>query len=205
MKNVKTYKDGDRFVLVVENCTGELKAKVAELVLGILDLGEGPTELPHLSPIRVADEKVPEEKVLEDLPRKDIENAVPKKDGFMSGGRYDGKSFADAIRADGVAAAIYMLQNADAIAPGFVLSLKGKCKEAIGLDVWSRDPDTATAADFEGFVNLYGPLIGNENALGSILAQAGYSDISDFIAFAGDTMIKGAYEALLEAIRTAIE
>ena len=45
MNNVKTYRDGDRFILVVENCNGSLATKVNEFIVSIMGIEEEPIEV----------------------------------------------------------------------------------------------------------------------------------------------------------------
>ena len=60
MVNIKTYKDGDRFILVVENCIGETAQKVNSFVADLLGLSEAvkPVQVP-LKPIKVKEETPP--------------------------------------------------------------------------------------------------------------------------------------------------
>ena len=59
MVNIKTYKDGDRLILVVENCVGETATKVNRFVTELLGIEEEPIKVPNLTPIKVEEEPIP--------------------------------------------------------------------------------------------------------------------------------------------------
>lgn len=59
MVNIKTYKDGDRLILVVENCVGETATKVNRFVTDLLGIEAIPQDVPDLVPIKVTEEPVP--------------------------------------------------------------------------------------------------------------------------------------------------
>lgn len=66
LNNIKTYKDGARMILVVENCTGEIAAKVNDFILDILGFESTPATVPEIVPEQVKAEEKP-----------DLTNATP--------------------------------------------------------------------------------------------------------------------------------
>ena len=63
MNNIKSYKDGDRLILVIENCTGDTAAKVNAFVADILGINEdfpAPKEIEGVEPIVTAEIKMPD-------------------------------------------------------------------------------------------------------------------------------------------------
>ena len=72
MVNIKSYKDGDRLVLVIENCTGDIAEKTNNFITSLLGIDITPTQVP-LKPIKVAEEPMPE------IPKEEMESPKPSE------------------------------------------------------------------------------------------------------------------------------
>ena len=66
MANIKTYKDGTRLIIVVENCTGPTAEKVNNFLLDILGTAQ-PKEVPAVIPIEETEDIAPEIRIEDEI------------------------------------------------------------------------------------------------------------------------------------------
>lgn len=206
MNNVKTYKDGDRFILVVENCKGSLATKVNEFIVSIMGIEEEPTEVP-LIPLEVEEEDVPDISSCEEIlqfvnSEKQIDTDVFR---FVDG-LYKGMTYEEAEKQDGAKAVAYTFAHAKEVAPNCVEQIKEKCKERLFVDcgLGKYDPDLDSENDFRNFIDTYDSIL--NKTFKSISAQAGYENIQVMIDSARENLWRDGYAAakkkLLEIINS---
>ena len=81
MVNLKTYRDGERMVLVIENCKGELEKKVESFISDLIGLNT--SEQTNLVPVKVQEEPDPTPKITKwDREVSVKETSSPKKEAL---------------------------------------------------------------------------------------------------------------------------
>lgn len=195
MNNLKTYRDGDRFILVVENCKGSLAAKVNEFIVSIMGIKEEPTEVP-LVPLKVEDEDIPDidscEEVLQFV---DLEKHIDTDVFRFVDGIYKGMTFEEAQKKDGIKAVAYTFAHVKEVAPNCQEQILCKCKENLFYDcgLSKYDPDLDSENDFRRFIDTYDSVL--NKTFKSISAQAGYENIQTMIANARENVWRDGYAA----------
>lgn len=206
MVNVKSYKDGDRLVLVVENCTGELAEKVNHFLAEILDIVPVAKPVPGLAPLENEDE-----------PQPDISNLTPVSPGefkeaptiqaiskyVFSSGQYKGKTFEYALKKNGVAAAISIACSIKSIEQPLRDSILKYCKQMIAKDLASKDVQNDSFDAIGNFFEMYKPLA--IKGIQQILSMSGYASLEEFMVFSDEKTIRDAYEALIKALIERIQ
>lgn len=206
MVNIKSYKDGDRLILVIENCTGDLAIQVNKFLAEIIGLkNSSPKEVPALVSIPVNDEPMPEIDTLQQAHSGDfIEPPTDEeiKRFSFSDGAYKGMSVYDALKQDGIKAAVRISSKSNLLPK----NIKGKaieiCKKSIAQDLCLKNTSTASRNEIYDFFTLYSPII--EDGIKQILCMSGYSSLSDFFAFADENTLKDAYEGIVLSLREKI-
>lgn len=200
MNNIKTYKDGERLCIVVENCTGATAAKVNRFLLDILGVPVEPAEVPGLTPVEVIEDPMPltddmeiiTEEQLFDEPSP-IEEArslpVDGPSGTLGYALDTGDTYA-VVRAT-------LAPNLDERMRYTVIEL---CKEYMINDCLARVPETATRQDVQNFIVAYRPLI--KAQLIELLNADGFNDLKAFLENVSVEKLQHAYRAILEALTT---
>lgn len=201
MTTVRTYKDGDRLIIVLENCTGELAQKANAFVMDALGLpgkAPSPTPVPAVIPQTVAEpditiresDEIQEEKPFDEpLPLQNVHN-IP-----VSGGS---GTLGQAIERKDTAAIVELCVSTKTMAPQARDSVLALCKEYIRNDCLNRDPDYTGSDEIRQFFKEYEPLI--QGAIKQILESAGYSCLDDFFDLTDEYIQQDAYSSVLTAL-----
>lgn len=209
MNNVKTYKDGSRLVIVVENCTGPLAAKVNAFILDVLGMPEGePLKEEVLT--QVVPGIVPEKPVKEEIP--DVSEAeqihpgdedpfnAPIPEELARSLAVDGPSgtLGRALDTGDTAAVVKLSMQSRNMDESVRYTALKLCKQYILKDCQRRTPECTPTNEIMKFFDVYKPLIGA--AIKDILAKAGMSSLKDFFALQDEYQHQDAYGAILECI-----
>lgn len=197
MANIKSYKDGSRLILVVENCVGETAAKVNNFLLDILGTAEQ-AEVPGVVPMTMQEEYPvdmteaaeidPYEREPFEAPSpEDVVRSMPVSETLTLGEAIDNNESALVVRA------IKLLQNAD---DGTKMTGTALCKQYIWKDCQHRDPEIACTEEIMEFFKAYRPLIGV--GIKQILESSGISSLEDFFALSDEYFHRAAYKSVLD-------
>lgn len=199
VNSIKFWRDGERFIIVVDNCTGSTATKVNNFITDMLGLTpqEQPaaTPVPHITPQKPPSFKADEVlaaatpiKATTDLFRE----IVDPHDIIIEGGA---GTLGHAIESKDTAAVVRFFAEHKEHAPAQKL-----CRQYILDDCNRRDYVFATESEIRVFFSAYQPII--KDAVPQILSSAGYATIEDFFDFADICLIRDAYRAILESILT---
>ena len=188
---IKAYKDGDRLILVIENCTENLEEMLLHFLADV-------TEVPGLQPMPQTDEKI-------EIP----EEETPSKNSLllMPDEPYNGMSVQEAIDRDGVPAAIQ--------AAFFANSLNGKEKVFVMALVKKRLKEDLTArksagiekmekgkqGSLEDFFLTYEPLLAN--LIKDILVRNECASLGEFLK-TDRSILKKEYDSVFEKLLRSI-
>lgn len=201
MVNIKSYKDGDRLILVVENCTGELAVKVNKFLSEIIGLEAAPTTVPALAPPIVEEETIPNVTEQKFAMPGDF-NEPPTEQEILcykfTGGPFSGTNLKDALKKAGVKAAIEIACNTKALSKEVKGDIVGVCKQYLMDDLCKRDSKVDSLLEISKFFKLYYPLI--KGGVEQILSMSGYSDITDFLDFSDEQTQRDAYESIIQGL-----
>lgn len=201
MVNVKSYKDGDRLILVVENCTGELAVKVNKFLSEIIGIEEAPATVPALVPPVVEEEAAPDITKQKSAMPGDFNEPPTEQEvlGYeFANGPFLGMNLKDALEKSGVKAAIEIACNAKTLPKEVKENIVGICKHYLMNDLCKRDPKSDALFEISKFFKLYYPLI--KSGVEQILAMAGYSDLTDFLDFSDEQTQRDAYESIIQGL-----
>lgn len=201
MVNIKSYKDGDRFILMVENCSGELAVKVNHFLTDIMGLDAEPQKVPALIPQIVPQEKALDEPSLQPAYPGAFKEPPDVKEisaYVLTEGKYSGETVQQAIMKYGLNAAIDISCHAKAIDQTLQKQIIEKCKQIIYADVENRNAETDTMEEITTFFNQYNPLI--ESGVKRILEMSGYETLDDFFTFAEETIQRDAYYSIVNGL-----
>lgn len=203
MTNIKSYKDGPRLILVIENCTGELARKCNAFLADIVGIDATPEPIPALAPIHVKDDPPPTEQALAQMMpitqigKEDQSSALDSQ--VIASGPYKGMTIGKALEEHGVSAAIDLIQRRSQFPESIRDELLFATKTLIHTNAVSRNPETASLQEIREFFVEFHPLIINSTQ--QILEMAGYSLILDFLDFAPEHMQQDAYFSVLDELK----
>lgn len=200
MNNIKTYRDGARFMLVVENCVGETAKKVNAFILELMGAIE-PEQIPGIIPEKPVDEPPPSVARMEEITPNDPEPfKVPIPEEDAKNLPVDGPSgtLGRAIDAKDTEAIIAVCLRAKTMDESVRDTAMKLCKEYILNDCQKRIPENTLSNEIRKFFRIYKPLI--EGATTQILESAGYASTEDFFDFADEYLHQQAYASVLESV-----
>lgn len=203
MNNVKTYRDGARLILVVENCTGEIAAKVNDFVLDILqcNVAPEPTPVPAIIPEKPVEEPMPN---VEKATPINVESGrafdEPVPEQMARNYPVDGVSgtFGVAIDTGNTETIVAVYQQINNMDVSMRYTITNMCKQYVRDDCLRRHPDCTNTSQIKKFFNEYKPLIGNE--LRYILSSSSYANIEDFLDFGDEYQHQEAYRYVIECL-----
>lgn len=208
MRNIKTYKDGSRLVIVVENCTGPLAAKVNEFILDVLGVGEDApapetvlTEIPGIVPEKPIEEPAPDLSKATPIEKGDeAPFNAPIPEEMARGLPIKGPSgtLGRALDTGDTAAIVAMCMQTHNMEESVRYTALRLCKAYILKDCQNRIPECTPSNEIIKFFEVYRPLIGG--AIRDILSQAGMSSLKDFFNMQEEYIQQDAYATVLECI-----
>lgn len=200
MTNIKSYKDGARLILVIENCTGELARKCNAFLADVVGIDADPEPIPALVPLQIRDDPPPDERTMEPVVRMDEDKRDHSCESRqIPSGPYQGLRVKDALLQHGVKAAIDLIQRRSQFPELVRDDLLAITKKMIYSNAAARNPDTASLEEIRAFFSEFQPLIVNSTR--QILEMAGYSLIADFLDFAPEHMQQDAYYSVLDELK----
>lgn len=203
MTNIKSYKDGARLILVIENCTGELARKCNAFLADLVGIDAAPEPIPAIVPIQVKDDPPPTEQTL--MHMEPVTQIIEEDQSCSSGsqiipsGPFKGLLVNDALQQYGIRAAIDLIQRRSQFPESVQNDLLVVTKKLIHANAASRNPETASLGEIKDFFEEFHPLI--ENSTRQILEMSGYSLILDFLDFAPEHMQQEAYFSVLDELK----
>lgn len=208
MRNIKTYKDGSRLVIVVENCTGPLAAKVNAFILDVLGVGdESPapeavlTEIPGIVPEKPIEESAPDMSkatLIEKGDEAPFNAPIPEDMARGLAVRGPSGTLGRALDTGDTAAIIAMCMQTHNMEESVRYTALKLCKDYILKDCQKRIPECTPSNEIAKFFDLYKPLIGV--AIRDILSQVGMSSLKDFFTMQEEYIHQDAYATVLECI-----
>lgn len=203
MNNVKTYRDGARLILVVENCTGEVAAKVNRFVMDILqcDAAPEPTRVPAVVPEKPVDEPIPDVTKATPITVEDgkaFDEPAPEEMARNLPVEGISGTFGIALdrgHTDTVVSVYLQINNME---DSMRYTVTEMCKKYVREDCLRRTPECTNTTQIRKFFNEYKPLIGNE--LKFILSSSTYATVEDFLDFADEYQHQDAYRYVIEAL-----
>lgn len=191
MVNIKPIRDGDRLIIVIENCKGEVAEKVNAFLASLTNL-DGVSEqeeipVPDLKPIKVAERSTPH--TVRKAPITPIDNKKhqpPKSDIDVN----------QLVKENGISAILDLLKTKIDIKTSL------ECKKLVHEDVMKRK-ECASLAEIKKFFHLYEHL--EKKDISYILQSSSYATLNDFLDFAPEEIINEAYYTIRMALlnRTA--
>ena len=200
MTNIKTFKDGSRLIIVVENCTGDLATKVNNFLLDLLGTTEA-QPVPEVIPEETKEEVAP---IVEEAEAITVKNPTPfeapapedvAKDFLVEG---DSGTFGEALRRKDTQAVVWATVKANKADESIRQTLVKMCKQYIYNDCASRDPEITSTEEIKKFISIYKPIIGG--AIKQILGSSGYATLDDFFDLADEYIHQDAYRVIIEEI-----
>jgi len=203
MTNIKTYKDGDRFILVLENCTGELAAKVNQFILDVIGVPVTTELLPEIIPETVPAEEFPD--MNKCLPITAVsENAKPFCEPMTENDARNipiygrSETIGQAMDKGDTAAVIYMSTCAKMLKESARQGVVTLCKAYLRDDCSKRNIEHASTPEIQDFFLLYTPIIREE--LKRILDASGCMALEDFFAQSNMSTQRSAYKNILDCV-----
>lgn len=202
MVNIKSYKDGDRLILAIENCTGDLAVKVNRFLAEIVGVEAAePKIVPALEPPEVIDEITPDlTKAIAAKPG-DFKEPLSEKEILhytLKEGAYSGKSVEQVFEEFGVDAAIKIACEVKIIPEDIRESVVKLCKRDIMKDLNRRNAEMDSIEEIKAFFNQYKFLV--RDGIEQILAMAGYVTLDEFFILADEQMQRDAYESIIQGL-----
>jgi len=201
VRQIKFWRDGDRFVIVVDNCTGETATKVNRFIIDMLGLPQAAVVEPKILPAVVPTETVPINtdlcEVLEDATEITTSEDLFKEPTLEAEAR-------NIVVAGGAGTLGHAIETKDTAtivktcAESKDPQVTKLCKSYIYTDCLRRDYEFATDAEIRTFYKDYEPLI--SAAITQILDSAGYASLDEYMDFASERLVRDAYRAIIESI-----
>ncbi len=201
MVNIKSYKDGDRLILTIENCTGELAQKVNTFLLDILGMEMEAIPVPAVEPIKIEEEKAPDIARLSVALPGDYDEPEPQEileKHIIESGNFKGMSIKKAIEQSGMKAIIELVLYSKTREGSLKTDIVNFSKKKIAEDLQIRNMRITDAEEARDFINLYYPII--KDGISQILQMSGYADLDSFFEFASEEIINDAYQSLLQSL-----
>lgn len=200
MANIKTYKDGARLIIVVENCTGPMAEKVNNFLLDILGTAQ-PKEVPAVIPIEETEDIAPEIRVEDEIgPENPTPFTAPSPEEIARACAVTGASgtLGRAIDTGDTAAVVRLSTVAYKLDESLKCTVLALCKRYMLDDCVCREPENASADEIKRFVLDYYPLV--KGNVAEILNKAGYADPDAFFKHANMVQKQGAYQSILDGL-----
>lgn len=198
--NVKTYLDGDRFIIVIENSKAPVIADKIRAFIGDLQYN-GPVE-----EIRAL-EAPPDPKLNEipwmpessegELPPKPISIEEAKQYIFQSG-PYKGLTFVQAIERHGRSASVAIFTSSRDLPQEIGNVLKNEARKLIISDLNARDSVMDTRKQIFDFLKSYRPIA--DDILNDLKEKQGCRTVEDLIKFSDEAMLRNIYQTTIDRL-----
>lgn len=206
MPTVKTYKDGNRFILVIPTeGDPEIGKKVNDFILDILGM-DPPKEITGFLPAKDEPDKPPvipvEKQVTRDSGRP-FKETQPVMDCMMHVPQFHNPSkltFGELVRRHGVQVATLYLMNLNMIDREYREEIKNKCRDYILGDLKMRSYSDE-ASDIHTFFYYYQKMLSDE--IREMLSYNSYATVDDFLK-GNDSVIRDEYERLIDKMKKKI-
>lgn len=205
MANIKTYKDGARLIIVVENCVGDTAEKVNNFLLDVIGTAP-PKTIPAVVPIEIEEEAAPEIRIEDEIT---AENPTPfvapssKESARACPVNGASGTLGRALDTGDTAAIVEFTAGVRNIDESLRHTALEMCKRYMLDDCICREPENASTSEMKRFVVNYLPLV--KTSVKEILCGAGYADIDTFFEHANDIQQRGAYQSILDGLISRIQ
>lgn len=199
MNNIKTYKDGARMILVVENCTGDIAAKVNNFILDILGMDSKPTSIPEIVPEAPKEEAIPDTTKATPITKetgKAFVEPVPEQVAREYPVPGVSATFGHAFDTGDTKAIVWAMMQSQRMDPAMQHTIIRMSKRYIQRDCSRRVPDAASIAQIRRFFDEYEPLI--KRGIKQILNSAACANLDDFFGLTEEYVLQDAYRVILE-------
>lgn len=202
MTTVRSYKDGNRLILVVENVTGETAKLVNEFLAKIHGIPVASEPVPAVVPEARIEEPIPEilpEQEVADTSTPVFAEPAPEDMAMALPVSGECSTLGEAIKCHDTRAVVALVGKLDAVDEALRQTAMTLCKAYIYRDCCNRDPDITGTAEIQKFFADYAPLI--KSATKQILEQMGYADLRNFFDFEQEFVHQDAYRAILDNLK----
>lgn len=203
--NIKTFVDGNRFILVVENAMQDEVASLIREFVGKLQVDAPIKAIKALEPAPDPNLDngpfIPEGQSGNELPPAPMSEEEINNYRFANG-KYRGLTYNEALQKFGRRSSIdiYLLckELPERIAP----HIKGKCFQTIIHDLDSRDSTTDQRKTMQDFIFAYRPIA--NSIITEMKDDLGFSSVEDMVKFSDNDTLRNIYQTLIDNIRDAI-
>ena len=188
--NINMYKDGNRLVLVFEDCTTELENVVKTLI------DAAATNVVGIEPSATVDEAIP---------------VIPNKEdstnqAVFDYGEFKGRSPKQIVSLKGDDGFIYLYNEFSALSDDKLKEASRIACHEYAKVMNTRDFDKADFGEITDFFTKYkaGEVTEVIALTKQVLEQSGYSSINDFMAFEPIETQREAYKAVVQGLASSI-
>ena len=204
--NIKTFVDGNRFILVVENanCNDEL-AKRIRAFISELAVDAPFAQIEGLEPPPKAEIEntpfIPEGREGNEQP--DAPMTQEELNGYrFSNGKYKGLTFSEILKKFGCRAAIDIYLLSKELPARIAPHMKMESRRYILADLNKRNSALDKRKDIQDFIFAYRQ-IANDVIVGMKNDQ-GAGSVEDFVRFSDDEMLRQVYQTLIDYLKETI-
>lgn len=199
MVSTKVYKDGDRFIIVVDSPDGKVLKKINDFLYdlyGFADL----SGIEGVSSIKCQDASaiVPDESkeiTKEQAKERPFSEPISKESALALSIPDMGITLGDAIKNKDTIAVVRMFTSTKSLDKSASDTIKALCSEYILTDLKSREPAITSTSCIEEFFSVYEPLL--KDAVQEILNLTGYENLETFFSTAYEFIQQDLYESVI--------
>lgn len=206
MPTVKTYKDGNRFILVIPTeGDPEIGKKVNDFILDILGMSP-PQEITGFLPAKDEPDKPPvipvEKQITQDAgrPFKEVQPVMDCMSYVPHFNNPHKLAFGELVRRQGVGITAYYLQHLDLIDREYREEIKNKCRDYILSDLKMRSYSDESS-DILAFFICYQEMLHSE--IREMLSYNSYASLAEFLN-GNDSVVRDEYERLIDKMRKKV-
>ena len=197
---IKSFRDGNRLILVLEECSLESEKNLFELLKSLTDTPIESADIPEIVPTNAP---LPSDPPMNLSVQSELGASAPEIDDNMLLDAalklsVNGKTenLGEAISQNDTRAIVDLCLRTQSIDPQIRPFALKTCKSYILNDCERRVPEVASVREIRNFFALYAPLI--SLSVNEILQSAGCNTLKDFFESYEDYVLQDAYRAILD-------
>lgn len=203
--NIKTYVDGNRFILVVE---GSMRPEVASLIrefVGKLQVDAPINAIKALSappdPALDKEPLIPEGQSGTELPDAPM-SADELREYRFSNGKFRGLTYQEALQKHGRRSAIDIYLLSKELPPRIAPHIKAECRQTILRDLDSRDSSVDQRKTMQDFIFAYRQIA--NTIITEMKDDLGFSSVEDMVKYADNETLRNIYQTLIDHLKEVI-
>lgn len=194
MVTIKSSMDGDRMVLLIENCTGDLRKKVQKLLLELFEVGDIKDNISDIEPVKTTND-MPDYEKYKNTKVEDIYKPLTEEEFnriLISSGDYKGYKIGEAVQKYGIKPIISVICDINnIIAAEYKNDCLKYCKKILSDNIKNEN-------NFENFLKLYGCFLKKE--IDKVTDENGVETIWDFI----QVMSPDSHQEVFDKLKTGL-